>query len=245
MSSPSLTQIPPGPGKYGLNPLGIGYTSVDALEDRVVLFRYMNQENKKKRFLYLRESFDLRNGKPPLPAGSIIDENTMEQIQRNFRPRERIPTFQCDEGMVFVMGRESAGGARDRQIACLDFLIDDIIDDRSKIHLNRVVSLHDLLHFYHGMIFPRLIILTDQLHSLVEWERVAMNKIFRLDRFARVLQVQVDRDGVLLFPDYGQTLNFIDGRQDTCRYFQDLLVQSYSAPYSDWVMHQLMGQPVF
>ena len=93
------------------NPLRIGVSTLDELEEKIKAFRIMNQSALKKRFIMSREDVRVPTNRDPLlTKGEEIDISRAKLLRRHFGGEQEFKCFQPDEGIVIVSDMNEMAG---------------------------------------------------------------------------------------------------------------------------------------
>ena len=187
-----MSKVTEKSGKDGIdrreNPLRVGLSTLDELEERIKAFRVMNQSAVKKRFVMAREAVFSPDGKIELASkGEEIDVSMVRLMRRYLPGTEVIKTFQPDEGIVIVSDMTASDG-----IAITMDLSTQLMNlghGKYETFIDRVDSFSEFLQLLTNSLFPRLLIIGWFPHDRMEMEKINFVRARRFDQHLRCIEV--------------------------------------------------------
>lgn len=171
------------------NPLRIGISDLDELEEQIKAFRIMNQSALKKRYIVSREDIfpPGQGGTPILKKGEEIDISRAKLLRRHFAGDHIFRCFHPDEGIVIVSDMNQMSGIS---------LSMDIVTQLMNLgggayeaFIDRVDSFADFLNLFKKALFPKLIIIGYLPPERLETEKLNFVRIRRVDQYFRAIEL--------------------------------------------------------
>ncbi|MBU44329.1 MAG: hypothetical protein CMN76_14000 [Spirochaetaceae bacterium] len=170
------------------NPLRIGVSTLDELEEKIKAFRIMNQSALKKRFIMSREDVRVPTNRDPLlTKGEEIDISRAKLLRRHFGGEQEFKCFQPDEGIVIVSDMNEMAGIS---------LSMDIVTQMMNLgggayegFIDRVDSFSEFLNLLKKALFPKLIIVGFLPPGRLETEQLNFVRIKRVDHYIRAIEL--------------------------------------------------------
>lgn len=170
------------------NPLRIGITTLDELEEKVRSFRIMNFSSLKKRFLLFREAvLSPKTQEILVEKGKEASVETVKILRRHFRGDTEFKTYQPDEGIVLISDTNS-------QISSI--FTGEIMNHLNSLgkgayegFIDRVDTFEECLNLMKKTLFPKIIIIGYISLENLEYEKLNLMRIRRIDQYIRLLEV--------------------------------------------------------
>lgn len=170
------------------NPLRIGITTLDELEEKIKAFRIINLSSLKKRFIISREDiYAPDSNEKILEKGKEIDVSKIKLLRKYFDGNHIIKTFQPDEGIVLV----SDMNRKESIPLSMDILTQlmNIGKGAYEGFIDRVDNFEECLTFLKKTLFPRLMIIGYLPSENIENERLNLVRIRRIDHYIRIIEI--------------------------------------------------------
>lgn len=170
------------------NPLRMGITGTEEIEEKIKAFRTINGSSIKKRYLLSRQSLSVPGGEEVLlEPGMEIDMAKAKQIRRYYHGSVPLKTFQPDEGIAVVSDLSSPEGAP----LTMEIMhgLSTLGGGRYETFLDRTDTFSELLHLVKMSLFPRMVVIGYFPHDRLRMERLNMIRLRRYDTFIRFLEV--------------------------------------------------------
>lgn len=175
-------------GEIQANPLRMGITGTEELEEKIKAFRTINGSAIKKRYLLSRQKLTDQSGQELLlEPGTEIDMAKAKQIRRFYHGSMELKTYQPDEGISVVSDLSSPEGAP----LTMEIMhsLSTLGGGRYESFIDRVDTFSELLQLIKKSLFPRMVIVGYFPHDRLRMERVNMIRLRRYDTFMRFLEV--------------------------------------------------------
>ncbi len=170
------------------NPLRMGISTLDELEEMIKAFRSMNQTALKKRYILSREPVkNPSTGQILLDAKQEVDLATVRLMRRHYPGDHTIKTFQPDEGIVIVSDMTVPEG-----ITLSVDMVTQVMNLGGGAYegfIDRVDTFYDLLNMIKRQLFPRLILVGYLPPDRLEMERINFIRTRRFDQYVRVIEL--------------------------------------------------------
>jgi hypothetical protein len=170
------------------NPLHIGISTLDELEEKIKAFRIMNQSALKKRFILSREDvFIPGTGDKILQKGLEIDISRAKLMRRHFPGNHIFKTFQPDEGIVIISDMNEM-----QAIQMTMELVTQVMNLGRGAYegfIDRVDNFGDFLNLLKKALFPKLMIIGYLSSKNLESEQLNFVRVRRVDHYIRVIEI--------------------------------------------------------
>jgi len=212
------------------NPLRVGISTLDELEEKVKAFRIINLSSLKKRFIISREDvLNPETGEKILEKGKEIDVNRIKQLRKYFEGNQIFKTFQPDEGIVLIsdMNRKES----------IPFSM-DVLTQLMNLgkgayegFIDRVDNFEECLNLLKKTLFPRLMIIGYLPYENIDNERLNLVRIRRVDHYIRIVEVvHTKYKAIPHFPKI-KTLTIEAGNPKSWNKFLLEVIQEYNRGY--------------
>jgi hypothetical protein len=169
------------------NPLRIGMSTLDELEEKVKAFRIMNQSALKKRYILSREAIAAPGSGVVIQKSGEIDISRAKLLRRHFAGDHVFKTFQPDEGIVIISDMSSPEG-----IALSMDIVTQIMNIGGGAYegfIDRVDSFTDFLNLLKKALFPKLIVIGFIPPDRLEMEKINFVRARRVDHYIRAIEL--------------------------------------------------------
>jgi hypothetical protein len=170
------------------NPLRIGITTLDELEEKVKAFRIINLSSLKKRFIISRENLYKPDSQELiLEKGKEIDISKIKLLRKYFDGNYILKTFQPDEGIVII----SDMNRKESIPLSMDILthLMNLGKGAYEGFIDRVDNFEDCLTLLKKTLFPRLILIGYLPPENLDNERLNFVRIRRIDHYIRFIEI--------------------------------------------------------
>lgn len=170
------------------NPLRIGLTTLDELEEKIKAFRILNLSSLKKRYIISRENIYIPNTEELiLEKGKEIDVNKVKILRKHFAGNHVFKIFQPDEGIIVI----SDMNKKESIPLSMDILTQLMSLGKGAYEgfIDRVDNFEECLFLLKKTLFPRLMIIGYLPVENLENERLNLVRIKRIDHYIRTIEV--------------------------------------------------------
>ncbi len=170
------------------NPLRIGLTTLDELEEKIKAFRILNLSSLKKRYIISRENIYIPNTEELiLEKGKEIDVNKVKTLRKYFPGSQIFKVFQPDEGIIVI----SDMNKKESIPLSMDILTQLMSLGKGAYEgfIDRVDNFEECLFLLKKTLFPRLMIIGYLPVENLENERLNLVRIKRIDHYIRTIEV--------------------------------------------------------
>jgi len=212
------------------NPLRIGISTLDELEEKVKAFRVINLSSLKKRFIISREDvLNPETGEKILEKGKEIDVNRIKQLRKYFEGNQIFKTFQPDEGIVLISDMN-----RKESIPLSMEVLTQLMNLGKGAYegfIDRVDNFEECLNLLKKTLFPRLMIIGYLPYENIDNERLNLVRIRRVDHYIRIVEViHTKYKPIPHFPKI-KTLTIESGNPKSWNRFLLEIIQEYNRGY--------------
>lgn len=180
------------PSRISENPLRVGISTLDELEEKIKAFRIMNQSALKKRFILSREDvFIPGTGDKILQKGVDIDISRAKLMRRHFTGGHIFKTFQPDEGILILSDMNEPEG-----IPLSMDMVTQVMNLGKGAYegfIDRVDNFGDFLNLLKKALFPKLMLIGYLPSRSLESEQLNFVRIRRVDHYIRAIEITHSR----------------------------------------------------
>ncbi len=211
------------------NPLRIGITTLDELEEKVKAFRIINFSALKKRYILSREDVFLPDSNEKiLEKGKEIDILKVKTLRKYFDRNKVFKTFQPDEGIILISDMNYKSG-----IPFTMDLMAHLMSIGKGIYegfIDRVNNFDECLSLLKKTLYPKLMIIGYLSVGDLEIENVNLIRIRRIDHYIRIMEVSHTKyKPFSYFPKIKQI--HIEDTQESWNQFILKVIQEYNRNY--------------
>ena len=213
------------------NPLHIGISTLQELEQKVKAFRTINLHSKKKRFVIARETIkNPVDGGILVKKGEEIDVSKVLLLKRFFKMDHIFKTFQPDEGILIISDMKTPAGIQ----LSMDLVtqVAQIGQGQYDAFIDRLDSFTEMKNLLSSVLFPKMVIIGYIPLEKIEEETEAFHYIRRVDPYLRAIAVvHTAIKPIPVFPRVKQCV-ITPGDINSLKNFVIEVVNEYTKPYS-------------
>jgi hypothetical protein len=210
------------------NPLRIGICSLYDLEERLKAFRLMNRKGLKKRYVLSREEVRSPEGELLLQKGQDIEIADIKRIKEKVHGSRNIKIYQPDEGIALVSDATQNEGIR--MTNTILFQLQSVIGNYSG-YLDRIDSMYELLNFFRGSFFPKIILIGYMRSGMIEAEYTNLLRIHKMDGYLKFLEIlHLRHKPFPYFPEI-KNVTILEDTEEGGENFRLELIREYTKPY--------------